>query len=235
MKLNVLFWAIMLLGCSFLVELSLDSIRLSAKNKAVFFPEMRSPCTGGSGTYRDEFTAVSYSNTQGTVDWSANPWMEFNDGNDATGNSSCFSSGFVIYVAQSGDCTYSTCPNSNNCLTFNTIGEGVNDYVSRQFDLDGVITATLTFDYNINFSGSDAVDLEVRTGGSPTWTNLATYNSSSSGTANINLDAHLAIDTELRFIETGANGGFFAIDNFQIAFTCCSTSPSAGAVNLTKN
>ena len=104
-------------------------------------------CGGGGGsilncTYRDEFSSVSYSNSNGTQDWSSNPWMEFNDGsNGPNGNSTCNQTDYVIYVAQSGDCTYSTCPNGNNCLTFNTIGVGNGDYISRQFDLTGATTA----------------------------------------------------------------------------------------------
>jgi len=64
--------------------------------------------SGGGGTtctYRDEFSAVSYSNSDGTESW-ATSWTESGDSNGATGTSSCNSSTNSIYVAVNGNCNY---------------------------------------------------------------------------------------------------------------------------------
>ena len=191
--------------------------------------QIQSSCSGSGSTctYRDEFTSVSYTNSHGTQDWSASAWQEFNDLNSATGSSDCFSNDHIIAVSQNGDCVYGYCPGSNNCLTFRMLTTGNGDYISRQLDLSSATSATLTFDYNMSNAGSDEIQLQVRTG-SGAWSTLATYNTTTSGSESYDLSGHLAADTEIRFIQNAASGGYFGVDNVQVSFSCSSGSGSSG-------
>ena len=184
--------------------------------------------TGADCTYRDEFNTVSYSNSDGTENWSPNPWIEVDangngdDINGPTGISTAFNTGYAIYVATAGDYGFSICPNGNGCLYFNTITVGLGSYVSRQFDLTGATTASLSFNLNLFAFDIDQLDLQVRTGGGG-WTTLDSYTvATGAGLKVYNLDSYIASDTEIRFIIVGNAGGDFGIDNLQVEYDCSS-------------
>lgn len=84
---------------------------------------------GTTATFLDEFNTQSYSNNDGELDW-ASEWQEiYDDG-----------------VVNSGDIRI-----SNGRLHI----VGSNNYIIRQVDLSQFTEASLTFDYELNTSGSD--------------------------------------------------------------------------------
>ncbi len=81
----------------------------------------------GTGNYLDDFNAVSYNNSSGSLDWSPENWIEFgDDGNAASGE---------IHI-------------SGNSLVLEHWG-GLGHEVYRNVDLTGAAKATLAFDYTI--------------------------------------------------------------------------------------
>lgn len=172
-------------------------------------------------TYEDQFGTVSYSNSDGSQSWSSEPWIETGDANGPNGISVCCTSGYKIYVAQSGNYGYSACPNGNNCLYFDLFASSDNDNVTRSMDLSGGSNVTVSYDYNGDFfDTNDEVQFQIRSSGG-SWTTLRTYSdNTSSSENNINIDAHISSDTEVRFIAIDASYGDFAIDNFIVEYIC---------------
>ncbi|MCP4430234.1 MAG: LamG domain-containing protein, partial [Gammaproteobacteria bacterium] len=154
--------------------------------------------TGGLSceTYRDNFSSTSYSNQDGSMNWSGN-WLETNDNGSPN----------------SGDIRI-----AGNRLEI----KDDNRSITRAADLSSYTTATLTFDYQESSfdSASDYVDVEVRQGGG-SWTNLQRFSGSSinSGSASLAIGSVLlASDTEVRLITSNSlgNSDRFRVDNFQI-------------------
>jgi len=155
----------------------------------------------GSGsiceTYRDNFSAVSYSNQDGSMNWSSD-WVEVNDNGS---------------------------PNSGDISITNANRLRVKDNdrsISRSSDLSTYSTATLTFDYQEqNFdNAADYVDIEVRSGGG-SWQLLQRYAGPAvnTGSASLVIDPSvLAVDFEVRLITSSnlGNSDRFHVDNFQI-------------------
>jgi len=155
---------------------------------------------GGSGsiceTYRDNFSAVSYSNQDGSMNWSAD-WVEVNDNGSPAG----------------GDIR----------IIGNRLRIKDNDRsISRSADLSNYSIATLTFDYQEQGfdNAADYVDIEVRSGGG-SWQLLQRYAGPAvnTGSASLVIDPSLlAVDTEVRLITSSnlGNNDRFHVDNFQI-------------------
>jgi len=170
---------------------------------------------GGSGsiceTYRDNFSAVSYSNQDGSMDWSAD-WVEVNDnGNPANGD---------IRIT-----------------TANRLRVKDNDRsISRSADLSSYATATLTFDYEEQSfdNAADYVDIEARVGGGA-WQLLQRYSGPAVGTGSASLvidPSLLGIDTEIRLLTSSnlGNRDRFHVDNFQVE--ACSQVPTVDHFNI---
>ena len=105
----------------------------------------------GGGTYRDEFGSESYSNSDGTEDWSATPWVETGDDDSADSGQ--------IEVLPSG------------VLDLDNIDSRT---ISRPVNLSAFIgqDVTLTFDWTTGNDGDNdslGVDLWNGTG----WTEIA--------------------------------------------------------------
>ena len=148
-------------------------------------------------TYRDNFSAVSYSNQDGSMNWSSD-WVEVNDNG---------------------------LPNSGDIRITNATRLRVKDNdrsISRIADLSTYSTAPLTFDYRENGfdNAADYVDIEVRGGGSG-WQLLQRYAGPAvnTGSASLVIDPLLlAADTEVRLLTSPnlGNNDRFQVDNFQI-------------------
>jgi VCBS repeat-containing protein len=168
-------------------------------------------------TVRDEFDAQSFSNSDGTADWSATPWVEANDSGsqDATGGN--------VQVTGAG------------VLRLDSSGGGAYESATRAVDLSDVIDITLSFDFEIPFNNIDTGDsmlLEISSDGGSTWTlleNFTGYGDAITGSRSIAVDPSFATaDTQIRFaVGNGYSGGneYFQVDNVQIEYTI---DPSLG-------
>ena len=148
---------------------------------------------GSCETFADNFSSVSYSNQDGSVNW-ASDWVESNDDNNSS----------------SGDIQI-----SGNRLR---IKDG-NRVIARAADLSAFSSASLTFDYRENGydDANDSTDIQVR-GGGDDWQTLQSFTGSSVnfGSTDIDIPAgFLASDFELRFItsSTTGNNDNFRVDN----------------------
>jgi len=153
---------------------------------------------------RDEFTTVSYKGNNGTVNWS-NGWQEIGEA-DGPGSGS-------VRVSSS-----SLCP-SGNCLRIKNNG------ASRQVNLKGTTSATLSFSYRRyrEWDVNANVSLQVSMDGGANWTTLATYPISQNDPAAIaqsfELAPYLASNTQIRFLASGYFTGNFYIDDVQVEYT----------------
>ncbi|MCH6566446.1 MAG: hypothetical protein IH811_11325, partial [Proteobacteria bacterium] len=162
-------------------------------------------------TYRDNFSAVSYSNQDGSMNWSGD-WVEVNDNGSPS----------------SGDIRIT---NANRLRVKD------NDRsISRSADLSTYSTATLTFDYREHGfdNAADYVDIEARVGGGA-WQLLQRYAGPTvnTGSATLVIDPSLlGIDTEVRLITSSSlgNNDRFRVDNFQIE--ACSQVPTVDHFNI---
>ncbi|MEH7876849.1 peroxidase family protein [Rhizobium laguerreae] len=181
--------------------------------------------TTAAQAYRDTFDTASHSNSNGSVNWAATPWVETND--TTTPN-----------VVTGGQVQLD---NGTNELRFVT-GDGAQ--ITRTVNLTGVTTATLSFDYDRfnNFNSIDAGEtLQVQY--SPTgvftagnFTVLTTIDNNSGGfdgadtfSAGLNLTGATA-NAAIRFVVTGINqiGEEVRINNFNIATTTTTTTTTPG-------
>ena len=146
-------------------------------------------------TVRDNFSSVSYSNNDGTVSW-AGSWVE----NDDDGGGA--SSGLIRVTG--------------NQLRIRA--EKDDDWIRREVDLSAATTATLTFDFDSQLSGSDRIRLEVYDGSS--YTTLKTYTSSSgTGSETFDITNYIASNTRIRFyVENDDDDEYLYIDNVEISY-----------------
>lgn len=147
-------------------------------------------------TVRDQFGTVSYSNNDGTNDWSS-AWFDAEDGNPAAGDMRI--TGGEMRLGEG---------NRNIYREANLGSTGMN-----------LTSATLTYDYRTsgNLDAPDTVVVEVSPNGGTSWNLLATYTNDVSGSASFDITSSIAANTRVRFsFNTGANE-FFFVDNVQIS------------------
>ncbi|MBX3521835.1 MAG: tandem-95 repeat protein [Xanthobacteraceae bacterium] len=155
-----------------------------------------------AGNYRDEFGAASYSNSEGTLDWSGQSWTESGDNNNvATGE---------IFVA-------------GGVLTFNQDIDG-GETLTRSVNLRGASTATVTFDYTEGMDSGENIIVEAWNGS--TWQQIGSTISGSAADGSGLFSATLtpAQIGEFSQIRLRADGNWespdiFTVDNFNIAIT----------------
>ncbi len=162
------------------------------------------PTTLVCGTFRDEFSSVSYANQDGSLNWTAN-WNE-------TGDDASASSG-GIQVA-------------SNSLRMRGGGSAANalggPYVEREADLSTFTSATLTFDYREsgNWEPDDEIEIYVSADGGASWTLVQTFaddQGSSFQPFTYDITAFIASNTRIAFVEKAdSNGESFFFDNVQI-------------------
>ena len=164
-------------------------------------------CTS-SGTVLDEFNAIAF-NGNDLPDLWTNPWQEGGESDGPT-------AGRVQVVADT-HCA------AGNCLRIGD-GTGAPKNVTREVDLTGAASATLTFTYRRDVTGSNGeITLAVSaTGGGP-WTTLQTYALDASDAGQVSqsfdLTPYIGAATTIRFRNSGnsANRLFYA-DDIQIAW-----------------
>ena len=161
---------------------------------------------GGScdGTFRDEFNAREYSNSDGTLLW-ATDWEETGESTDPTGGDIRIDDDTSDYQLQVRD-------------------DG--QTVMREADLSTAGSATLSFDYRReNLSGSgDYVAVEVSYNGGSSWTELDRFAGTATDGSYISTDYLLdenllSANTRIRFLTPGSgmsNSNRVYFDNVEI-------------------
>jgi hypothetical protein len=167
-------------------------------------------------TVRDEFGAISYTGNDGTFPWT-DDWQE-------SGESDGPDSG-ILRVASSGMCT------SLNCLRIGheDIEELPTLILTREADLSSALTATLTYDFEIDgFDDSGKIEIRVSGDGGSDWEKLEEYRPfSGGGSESFDITPWIAPDTLIRFETNDDTFTFFLyVDDIQIQYTRDPTDPA---------
>jgi len=134
----------------------------------------------GQDTFADNFSAVSYSNNDGTQSWSTN-WLEYNDNNSA-------SNGYIRITG--GELFFYYLWSEN---------------IRRSADLSAYTSATLTFDWRTSsLESGETLSIEVSSDGS-SFTTLDTFSGSQTGSFSQDISAYMSANTTIRFIKGGGN------------------------------
>ncbi|WP_299535372.1 hypothetical protein [Ulvibacterium sp.] len=166
----------------------------------------------GQDTYLDNFNTVSYSNNNGTLNYSTN-WVEANDNNNP-------SSGRIRITG--------------NELRFEDISTN-NRRITRSADLSAHSSAILTFDWQTSGldGGSSGEQLNIQVSNNGTsFTTIGTFTGSQSGSFTQDISAYISAFTTIRFINVGTcsycnweSGEFVYIDNVQIEVPSSNAAP----------
>ena len=167
-----------------------------------------------SETVRDEFNDIAFDGDDGSTSW-VDDWYElpFGDG-PAAGQ---------IRVANGSGCV------SGNCLRFGD--EVMVSGVSREVDLTNFTTATLSYSYRRQMTGTGNVGkIQVRAGTDIwSWATVATYNMNTSDptpvSETIDLSDWVGDNVHVAIFGEGQLNGFMFIDNVNIAMSS-SAKPS---------
>ncbi len=157
-------------------------------------------------TYRDEFDAIRFDNSDGSIDWTISPWQEIGETNGA-------STGKLSVSEELGERGLSISNSNNGAM--------------REVNLSSANNAFLNFDYaRIGLDDpTDSVTLEIYDNIGNSWVSLDSWSGAANDTSltNISYDIsnYIASDTQIRFVSSGlTNGGDkFFIDNFQVAYS----------------
>ncbi len=156
-----------------------------------------------SATVVDEFTF--YGGNDGSRTWSGS-WVENDDDHAGRG---------AVRLTSSERCR------ADQCLKIKPASGGAGAGIRRQADLSGAISATLTYHFEHNLFGGDAVVVEVSGDGGGTYTVLETYSeySARAGDESFDISAFIAADTWVRFrtTDSGRGKGLW-IDDLQIEY-----------------
>lgn len=154
------------------------------------------------GDNRDLFTTAAYTNSDGTVSWSAYAWAETDaGGGGATGGEIRITGGELRINGDTG---------------------GTGNYIQRRLaPPTGPSAARLRFNYRTAaVEAADSITLQISVNGGA-YATVATYTGAVSGLADIDISAYLSANTVLRF---RVNAGyaeaddFFYIDNLDIDY-----------------
>ncbi len=165
-------------------------------------------CLGGTGTVRDELGAIAFNGNDGSQNW-VNDWQE-------TGEADGPASGKMQVVTDIQCAT-------GNCFQFGGGGGGASTEVTREVDLTGATTATLTFTYLRTTGGNGGnIKVQVSGNGGGSWTNLQTYNMNGTDASQVpqtfDLTAFIAVNTQIQFVRSGNVNRFFLADNIDISW-----------------
>ncbi len=155
----------------------------------------------GAESYEDQFASINYSNSNGSINWTGDSWVETGDDGNASSGDIQIRSGGNLRM----DHDDATLPS-----------------IARSVDLSGATEAYLKFDYRETSSleSDDVFEVDVYDGS--TWTNvLSVSDDFGSQSAEINITPYANASTRVRIaITQGYAGGgeFVYIDNVQICF-----------------
>ncbi len=165
-------------------------------------------CGGGTGTVRDEFGVIAYNGNDGVQSW-INDWQESGEADGQTSGK--------MQVVTDAQCA------TGNCFQIGGGGGGASTSVSREADLSGAISATLTFSYRRS-AGSNGGNLKVQVSGDggASWTNLQTYTMNGSDASQVpqtfDITGFIATNTQVRFVRSGNVNRFLLADNIEISW-----------------
>jgi len=175
------------------------------------------PAAGSTDTFRDEFSAQSYGNNDGTLSWSG-PWIENDPGPGAPGpGAGNVRVGFgVLFMDDRPD-------------------TGGQPSAEREADLSGFDSATFSFDFGTTpgVDPTDAAVVEISADGGGSWTVLETFtgiNGASAGGRSFDVTGFMSASTRVRVRITNLYGGgneLFFVDNVQIEATVDAGCPGA--------
>ncbi len=166
------------------------------------------PNCGSVGTVRDEFTTVAYNGNNGTQSW-VNDWQETGEADGPTTGK--------MQVVLDAQCAV------GNCFKFGGGGGGPTTAVSREVDLSGAASATLSFSYRRGVGGNGgSITVQASNNGGTSWTTLQTYNMNSTDVSQVpqtfDLTAYIAPNAQVRFVRTGNVKRLYYADNVEIAW-----------------
>jgi hypothetical protein len=161
-------------------------------------------------SFRDDFTSISYSGNNGTMNWSGS-WQESGESNGPTSGS--------VQVTASDRCF----GGSGTCLRIGSEGGNLTNHgASRSANLGDAVSATLSFNYRRQTQGqvSGSVTVQVSGNGGSSWATLATINFAGpqkASSATFNISAHMGSNTKVRFRGTGTGvNGYLHFDTIEI-------------------
>ncbi|MDH3451910.1 MAG: DUF4347 domain-containing protein, partial [Gammaproteobacteria bacterium] len=153
------------------------------------------------GDLLDSFSAVSYSNNDGSLTWSAD-WIEIDGGGSG---------------ATGGNISVPT-----PYLQINTSTAG--ELIYREANLSAATTATFSYVLDNRLGAPDQIAVQVSGNGGGSFTTLQTITSgTANGTYSFDISAYKAVNTQIRFYVVSGAGQHVRLDDIQIV----STSPSA--------
>lgn len=160
------------------------------------------PCEDGS--YIDEFAASRFNNSNGTVSWASNPWLEFGD--DLSANS-----GNILITG--GQLEFNNASNTRGIV--------------RDIPLENVANAVLTFDFSESgpIDNNDLFVIQVFDGS--VW-NVVFSNADDFPDVSPRIDISDYADADSR-VQITVNGltssdEFFFVDNFEVCYTELTTT-----------
>ncbi|MGJ8716499.1 MAG: Calx-beta domain-containing protein [Maribacter stanieri] len=157
-------------------------------------------------TYRDNFSNVSYSNNNGSSNFSTD-WIETGDSDNGPTSQ---------YIRIS----------SNRLELFYIWSENIR----RSANLNGAATAVLSFDYStISLTGGRALGIQISNNGGASYTTIGTISgNNNTGTYSQDISGFISATTTVRFAKSGSNwnnNDYAYIDNFQISATFPASIP----------
>lgn len=167
-------------------------------------------------TIADGFNAESYSNNDGTVNWS-NDWQELGESNGASDS----------YVKISHDAL--RFGGSDDDDDVNMTGRGI----WREADLSGATSANLSLDFTESYSSSFTVDLSISGNGGSTYTTLGTFTFSTGNVSmSYDISSYIASNTRIRLLASGfipedATRKMY-FDNIEITYNCVGSGSGSG-------
>ena len=161
--------------------MKLDFMRITTKRLAIAFFLIGPLYCVGQDTFSDNFGSVSYSNNDGTQNWSA-AWQEANDNNSPT-------NGRIRITG--GEVRFQRLNNSRN--------------ISRVADLSSYTSATLEFDWRTSsMESGETLAIQVSSDGL-SFTTLTTFTGSQSNSFSQDISSYMSANTTIRFIQGGSN------------------------------
>lgn len=164
-------------------------------------------------TVRDEFNAVSYSNNDGTQNWTS----DWGSDTGASGGTRRVENGRLHIDNQDDD-------------------DDDDEIMARSADLSGAATATYSFDYvGYGDGGTDTVAIEASDDGGTSWTLLETFNivGAVTGSKTYQLESYISLTANVvvryRLVSGfAASGQYIEYDNVQIEYNAVTGNPPMG-------
>lgn len=112
---------------------------------------------------------------------------------------------------------------AGNCFQIGGGGGGPSTEISREVDLSGAATATLTFSYRRSAGGNGGfIQVRASNNGGASWTTLQTYNMNGTDASQVpqslDLTAYIASNTQVQFVRSGNVKRLFYADNVDIVW-----------------